>query len=205
MSVKNVVGSDSEDTRGELVRHARELFVHRGYAATTVGSIVRRAGMTKGALYHHFQDKEEIFRAVLEEMQSELTQGLREAAATRSDPLERLEVMARCYLRSSARPDFGPLVVVEAPAVLGWKEWCELTERHAASLFASVLAEAMQGGLVRREPPQEVARILLGTLDTAARVTATADSTESAGEDVWRTVARFLEGLRSRQGEEPAS
>lgn len=197
MIVKRDGRSSPERTRTELVDTARELFLERGYSQTSVAEIVDSAGVTKGALYHHFRDKEEIFRAVLEEMYGDLLSSLEAAARAQKGRRERVEAMARRYLERCADPGFAGLALSEAPAVLGWKEWCRLTARHGTRAFARELRAATREGMLRAgASPDDLAQVILGTLDTAARVASDGSSSAAeAGEKAWRTVEKLLEGV----------
>ena len=123
----------SAATRARLVKAARELFAERPYADVGTEEIVRRADVTRGALYHHFTDKRDLFRAVHEQLEAELVesigQQLMEAAS--EDPVEGLRIGVRSYLDACEDPSFARVTLIDAPAVLGWTEWRRIDEEYA--------------------------------------------------------------------------
>src|SRR3712207_1328156 len=104
MDVKRTKAEQSEATRTALIAAARGLFTERGYAAVGTEEIVRAAGVTRGALYHHFSGKDDLFVAVFEEVEQELTQRIAEAALSAGDPYEALRIGAQAFLDSATEP-----------------------------------------------------------------------------------------------------
>src|SRR3954464_14217135 len=111
-NVKSKKAAQSEATRGALVRAARELFGDRGYSAVGTEEIVRAAGVTRGALYHQFEDKRALFRAVFEEVEAELIAGAIGHEAGHEDPLEAMKAACRGWLAASARPEAQRIVLL---------------------------------------------------------------------------------------------
>lgn len=200
MSVKNPRAAQAESTRKTLCRHARQVFAEEGYAEAATDEIVRRAGVTKGALYHHFENKLELYRAVVAEMEEELVSGVEAAAAPHRDPWKRLQAMARAYLDACLDSELARILVLEAPAVLGWREWCSLARGHEIAVFAEALRQVAAAGLVAETETETAAQVLLGALNTAARVIATAPDPKAARSQVEETIERLLVGLRSPAG-----
>jgi AcrR family transcriptional regulator len=197
MDVKSPRAERGEQTRRTLLSFARRLFARKGYAETSTREIVDAAGLTKGALYHHFEDKLELYRAVVEEMARELVERTEAAAAGCPDPWERLETMCRAYLDASLDSDFTRTLVLEAPAVLGWKAWCEIGDRHEIRAFAACLRDAAAAGRVPSDSVEGTAQVLLGALNTAARLIATAPDPAAARAQAERTIGRLLAGLHA--------
>ena len=161
----------SESTQRALLHSARELFGARGFAGTSLGEVVQHAGVTKGALYHHFIGKEALFLAVFEEVERDLVIDLRQAAAEQSDPRERLRVGCRAFLKACLNPVVQQIMLLDAPAVLGWETWREIDSCHFAALLRSGLEAALPG------PHQEAlvvsrVQILRGALTEAALLVA---------------------------------
>jgi AcrR family transcriptional regulator len=187
-------------TRAALVRAARQLFAQRGYAAVGTEEIVRQAGVTRGALYHHFGGKEDLFLAVFHEVEAELTQRIgaivMEAAAT--DPLEAMRAGTAAFLEAAREPAIQRITMIDAPAVLGWEEWRRLGERYGMALVTASVQAAIDGGALERQPVRPLAHILLGALEEAAMLVARADDPRATQEEVGATLDRVLEGLRAR-------
>jgi AcrR family transcriptional regulator len=197
MSVKRDRAARAESTRNALRRKARLRFAQKGYADASTDQIVRQAGVTKGALYHHFADKLGLFRAVVEDLERELTARIEVAAARHDEPWQRLQAMCRAYLDACLDADLQRILVLEAPVVLGWRAWCEIDRRHGLGAFAACLGDVIAAGLVPDQSVETVAQVLLGTLNTGARVIATAPDPAAARERVGPTIDRLLEGLRA--------
>jgi AcrR family transcriptional regulator len=195
MEVKDARIQQGTETQRALRREARKLFARKGYAGANTNELVERASVTKGALYHHFANKKELYQAVVEDAEQELVEKL-EAAGAGKAPWERLRAMCRAYLDACRDPALARMLVLEAPVVLGWKTWCNLEQKYEVAAFARVLGEA--GGL--SEPAETLAQVILGALTTGARVIATAEDADKARVDVERTIDRLIAGLRSTAG-----
>src|SRR5919204_3047146 len=138
----------AEATRAALLAAARELFAQRGYGAVGTGEIVQRAGVTRGALYHHFSGKEDLFRAVYEELERELVERIATEAAAAGDPLAALRAGADVFLDACQDPAVSRIALVDAPSVLGWEQWREIGVRYGFGLGEGVLREAMEAGAI---------------------------------------------------------
>jgi AcrR family transcriptional regulator len=192
MEVKDARLAQGAETQRALRRQARKLFAQKGYSGANTNELVERARVTKGALYHHFTNKRELYQAVVEDMEQELVERI-EAAGAGLAPWERLSAMCTAYVEACRDPALARMLVLEAPAVLGWKTWCNLEQKYEVAAFARCLQEA--GGL--REPAETLAQVILGALTTGARVIATAPDPEAARVQVQQTIDRLVAGLRS--------
>jgi AcrR family transcriptional regulator len=189
----------SETTRARLVDAARELFADRGYADVGTEEIVRRAAVTRGALYHHFDDKRDLFRAVHEGIEASLAAeiGARIAAEAEAgtDPREVLAIGARAFLDACERPEIARIALVESPAVLGWTEWREIDERYGLGLVTAALELGMDSGALTRRPVKPLAHLLLGAMGEAGMVIANAEDPGAARREVEPALLGLLEGL----------
>jgi AcrR family transcriptional regulator len=186
-------------TRAELLRVARELFAARGYADVGTEEIVRTAHVTRGALYHHFADKRDLFRAVHEQMEAELVEAIQQrlVSSAAGDPIEGLQTGIRSYLDACADPSFARITLVDAPAVLGWEEWRRIDEQHALRLILLGLEGAMEAGALRRQPVRPLAQLMLGTMGEAGLVIANASDPEATRTEIETALLAWLEGLRT--------
>jgi AcrR family transcriptional regulator len=117
----------SQATRRQLVTSARALFGARGYADVGTEEIVRAAGVTRGALYHQFRDKADLFAAVAEEVEAEIAERIATGAAdTAADPVGALRIGAQLFLNACTEPEVERIILLDAPAVLGWEAWRDL-------------------------------------------------------------------------------
>jgi AcrR family transcriptional regulator len=185
-------------TRSELMRTARELFAERGYAGVGTEEIVARAGVTRGALYHHFEDKKDLFRAVHEELERDLVASIGEQIADIDDPWELLVHGMRAFLNACTDPALIRIALVDAPVVLGWEEWREVDARYGLGLVSSGLQNAMDRGAFRRLDVRPLAHLLLGSMTEAAMMIAYARDHEAARREVEGPLVALLEGLRDR-------
>jgi AcrR family transcriptional regulator len=185
-------------TRSELMRTARELFAERGYAGVGTEEIVARAGVTRGALYHHFEDKKDLFRAVHEELERDLVASIGEQIADIDDPWELLVRGMRAFLNACTDPALIRIALVDAPVVLGWEEWREVDARYGLGLVSSGLQNAMDRGAFRRLDVRPLAHLLLGSMTEAAMMIAYARDHEAARREVEGPLLALLEGLRDR-------
>jgi AcrR family transcriptional regulator len=194
----NLKAEQAEATRAALVSAARELFAERGYAAVGTEEIVRRARVTRGALYHHFKGKDDLFRAVVEIVEAELTEriGAQAAAAAGGDALDVLRAGANAFLDASLEPEVQRIIMLDAPAVLGWEAWHEIGERYGLGLVMAVLGAAMEAGAIKPLPLRPLAHVIIGALDEAAMLVARADDDGTTRREVGETIEAILAGLR---------
>jgi AcrR family transcriptional regulator len=186
----------SRATRDGLLSAARTLFAERGYAAVGTEEIVRAAGMTRGALYHQFRDKEQLFEAVFEQVEAETTQRIAEGAlAAASDPLAALRAGSHAFLAVCAEPEIERIILLDAPAVLGWERWREIGFRHGLGLVVGVLQAGMDAGVIAQQPITPLAHLLLGALDEGALYAARSQDPETARAEVEQIIDRLIDGL----------
>lgn len=197
MEVKQPRASRAEATQKTLRRQARKLFAQKGYSGANTGELVSRARVTKGALYHHFENKRELYYTVVEDLERELVERIEAAAAAFRDPWDQLRAMCRAYLEACRDPALARTLVLEAPVVLGWKTWCELEQRYEVAAFARRLKQAGGVGTGLEQPAETLAQVILGALTTGVRVIATAENSDVARVKVQDTIDRVLGGLRA--------
>ena len=190
--------AQSAATRAKLVKVARKLFAKHGYSGVGTEEVVKRAGVTRGALYHQFEDKKDLFRAVFEQLQEELFQKVVARGATQSDPVEELKAGARYWLELCLEPEVQRIVLLDAPAVLGWEEWREVGGRWGIQLVEAGLAGAMEAGAMERLPVSPLAHVLMGALDEAALYVTEADDKTTANAEMTQVLERLIDTLRPR-------
>lgn len=187
----------SDVTRGALLSVARELFTERGYAATSTTEIADRAGVTRGALYHHFAAKDDLFRAVFEELEAEVAERVAREALAGGDPVEQLRLGCRAFLDVCLDPAVQRIVLLEGPAVLGWETWQEIEERYGYGLVATGVEAAITAGFFDTQPVPPLAHVLFGALAQAGLVVARAADPGAARTDMEAATDRLLDGLRA--------
>jgi len=183
----------SEATRRQLITAARRLFGARGYAAVGTEEIVRAAGVTRGALYHQFRDKADLFAAVAEEVEAEIAEQIAAGAAgAAADPVGALRAGARLFLHACAEPDVERIILLDAPAVLGWEAWRDLASRYGLGLVQLALQSAMDAGAIAPQPVIPLAHALVGALDECALYVARAGEPAAAREECAMIIDRIL-------------
>jgi AcrR family transcriptional regulator len=187
----------ADATRTALSAAARQLFTERGYAATSTTEIVERAGVTRGALYHHFAAKEDLFRAVFEQLEGQVTEHVAKEALTSTDPLEQLRRGTRAYLDACIDPAVQRVVLLEGPSVLGWQTWQEVEQRYGYGLVVAGVEAAIGAGLIAAQPVEPLAHVLFGALTEAGMVVARADDSDAARAEMEAAMDRLLDGLRA--------
>lgn len=184
-------------TRTELLRAARELFAARGYADVGTEEIVRGANVTRGALYHHFEDKRDLFRAVHLQIVDELLASIAAQTAGSADAWEALTRGVRAFLDLCEDPAVIRISHLDAPAVLGWAEWREIDAQRWLGLVTMALQEAMDSGVLRRREVQPLAHMLMGAMVEASMLIANAADPAAARAEVEGPLLALLEGLRA--------
>jgi AcrR family transcriptional regulator len=172
------------------------LFGARGYAAVGTEEIVRAAGVTRGALYHQFRDKAGLFAAVAEEVEAEIAGRIAAGAAAEStEPTDVLRVGARLFLEACAEPEVERIILLDAPAVLGWEAWRDLYARYGFGLVRLALQSAMDSGAIVPQPVTPLAHALIGALDECALYVAGAEDRATAQQECFAIFDQILRGL----------
>ena len=155
-------------TRLRLLGAARELFGERGYEDTSVEEVLAASGVARGALYHHFHSKAELFDAVTEALFAEIASTTDAAAREEATPLERLRAGAGAWLDMARRPAIQRIVLLDSPAVLGWARWRALDEQHSLGDLRASLRRLAREGRVPAGQEEILAYMLLAALNEAA-------------------------------------
>lgn len=195
----------SDRTRRALVRAGRRLFTRHGYGAVGTEAIVRAAGVTRGAMYHQFAGKSELFEAVFEAVEAavmtRLARRLDEVerlSGNAPDALELLERGIEAWLDVCRDREVQQIVLLDGPAVLGWERWREISLRHAGAMMEAALEGAMANGHLRAQPVRPLALVLIAALDEAALYVARADDPESARSEMVAALDHLVGGLAQR-------
>ena len=181
-----------------MVATARRLFAEQGYFKTGTTEIVQAAGVgTRGALYHHFDNKQALFLAVLEEIEVDL--GAKVGVTATGDTwLERLEQALSAFLDASLEPEVRRVLLIDGPAVLGWDVWREIEARYGLGAIRLMLSEGVAEGSIVDVDADAMAHLLLSMVDEAALFIAHADDPAAARVPGGPSVAALLEGLAVR-------
>jgi AcrR family transcriptional regulator len=184
-------------TRTALIAAGRARFAERGYENVSSEEIAAAAGVTRGALYHHFDGKRELFAAVFEEVEAELVASFDLSGLDGEDPIGVLIAAADQFLDLSLGSEVQRIALLDAPAVLGWEAWHEAEKRYGLGLIEAGLTTAIAAGQVRPLPVAEVALMLLGAMIEAALQLTRAGDQALARERTGTALRALLEGLRT--------
>jgi AcrR family transcriptional regulator len=185
----------SRTTRAALVTSARRLFAERGYAHVPAEEIVTTAGVTRGALYHHFADKQQLFRAVFEELEGEVTAEVAAAVAAAPDRPTSMVVGLGRFLDVCQRPEVAQIALTDAPAVLGWQTWREIEARHGLGVITEGLQAAARDGLLVPAPVPVLAQLVLSAVIEAALLITHAADPAAARADAEQALLALLSGM----------
>lgn len=184
-------------TRAALLAEGRRRFAADGYHAVVLADVAAAVGVTKGAAYHHFASKPGLFRAVVADVQHELGERVADAADRHGDPWERLRAGCRAFLAAGQDPTVRRIVLVDAPAVLGWDEWRAMDEDSSARHLAEALGDLVRAGVIDSQPVEPLARLLSGAMNEAALWLARSADPDALGRTE-EALDRLLAGLRRR-------
>jgi AcrR family transcriptional regulator len=187
----------SAATKDALVAAARPLFAAQGFGGVATEAIVRAAGVTRGAMYHQFADKTELFAAVFEAVEAEVTErvGAAVLGAGTADPIEMMTLGAQTWLDECADPEVHRIILLEAPVVLGWERWREVGLRYGMGLVQGLLTRAIEVGRIPAQPVVPLAHVLIGALDEAALYVARSDDPVRARDEVAAVLDRLVRAL----------
>ncbi len=185
-----------EATETALIAEARQRFAAEGYASVRLSDVVDALGLTKGALYHQFAGKKDLFLAVLRQVQQEVADRVQAAAQPCADPWKELVAGCEAFLASYSNPEIRQIMLIDAPTVLGWREWKEMDGACSERLLTEVLTSLMADGILVSRPVEPVVHLLSGAMNEAALWLAETDS-PTALKDTMDTFQCMLGSLRT--------
>jgi len=197
MAERRTQAERREATRAALIGAGRRLFADRGYEAVSSEEIAAAAGVTRGALYHHFDGKRGLFAAAFEQIEDELVARFDFSGLAAGDPLSVLAEAIDQFLDLSLENEVQRIALIDGPSVLGWEAWHEIEARHGLGLIEAALNAAAEAGQLRDVPIPELALMLLGALIEAALQLARAEDQPAAKKRTGEALRALLEGLRA--------
>ncbi|HEV2027469.1 MAG TPA: helix-turn-helix domain-containing protein [Candidatus Dormibacteraeota bacterium] len=178
---------------------AERLFVTRGYARTSLEAIIAESGLTRGAIYHHFDGKEALFAAVAEAISARAAIGIALAAQSATGIDDRLRAVCNAYLDAGLSPAVRQVLLVDAPAVLGWEKWRTIGTPQGLGFLEMLIQSAVANDAVADLPVRALAHALLGAINELNMSLAASDDKDRARLEAGLVVDRLLSGLRPRQ------
>ena len=190
----------TEATRADLIAAARKLFTEKSYAETGTPEIVAAAGVTRGALYHHFADKQALFAAVVEQEAAAVAQEIERASPPSLFPRDALIAGSDAYLAAMRTPGRTRLLLLDGPAVLGRAAMDAIDNRHGSRSLREGLVAAMRAQAMTRLPAEALTALLAAAFDRAAL----AIETGASAEDYRAVLMALIDGLSPALPQAPA-
>ena len=187
----------SAATRDALIAAARKLWGLRGYADVGTPEIATAAGVTRGAMYHQFADKAALFREVVEVVEQDVMarMALVVAESAVTTPADAIRAAVDAWLDVSGDPEVRQLILLDGPSVLGWAEFRDVAQRYSLGMTEQLLSEAIRTGQLARQPVRPLAHVLIGALDEAAMVIATADDPQRVRRETREVLHHIINGI----------
>jgi len=190
---KNV--ARGRETREQLVRVATRLFATHGYEGTSIEAVLQETGASRGSLYHHFPGKEALFLAVLEDVEVRAIIGITASIVELTDPIEALRVACLAWIRQALDPEVQQIVLIDAPAVLGWQRFRELDEQNVLGQIRVALEAAAAIGRVEARHVDVFSHLVLVSVNEAAMLVARSPDPAAAMPGAQDAFEEFLRRL----------
>lgn len=182
-------------TRAHLIEVATRLFAERGYEGTSIEAVLAESGVSRGSLYHHFPGKDALFLAVLEDIGTSVGLPVAEEMRAAPNPIAALRIGCLAWIRLAGDPVIRQIMLIDAPAVLGWQRWRELDEQGPLGVIRGLLAGAAEAGRLEARHVDVFAHIVLAALNEVALMVARADDRAEALASAESAVTDFLDRL----------
>ena len=191
----------SAATRVALIAAARRLWGLRGYADVGTPEIAAAAGVTRGAMYHQFADKAALFREVVETVEQDVMTRMATVVASSGakTPADAIRAAVDAWLEVSGDPEVRQLILLDAPSVLGWAAFRDVAQRYSLGMTEQLLTEAIRAGQLARQPVRPLAHVLIGALDEAAMVIATAEDPKRARRETGQVLHRLIDAMLDKR------
>jgi len=180
----------------KLLRIARRMFSKRGYGNTSMEEIVRKADVTRGALYHHFSGKKELFLRVFEDALADVVKCLDKPPGEAANTWEKLLASTYAYLKACIDPELQQIILIDAPAILGWDVWRRVDEEKSVHILKGLLTKLMDEEVIESMPVDALTHIISGAVNESVLWIAQSQDPKKALEEVWSTMKWLLNSLR---------
>jgi len=200
---ENLRIAQGKATVTKIIRVAGRLFSKKGYAKTSVEDIVRKVGVTRGAVYHHFSGKDAIFLAVFEDAQSGIQDRILDEIRSVRDPWQRLTKGNYAFLKACADPKFQQIVAIDAPSALGWETWRRVDAQYSTKLLMDILEQLRDAEVIKPLPIEALTQIIAGASNNAAIWIAQSQDTKRALEEAQSIMEVLLRSLLKKPGTKP--
>lgn len=188
--------SETNETIQLLLKVARAHFTDRGYANAALEEIAEEAKVTRGALYHHFKNKQGLFLAVLELVQTEISDRVEREAVSTEDPWDQLLIGCRAFIAAVVEPQNKRIMLIDGPSVVGWEAWREMDEQNSMSHLREQLVMMQEQGILKPVPVDAMTHALSGALNECSLWIAQMPETAVGLEETMDVITGMLKGFR---------
>lgn len=188
--------AETTETIRKLIDIARTHFNSNGYADAALESIVHDANLTRGAIYHHFRNKKELFRIVLEDVQREVAEKVELESSTSEDVWQQLYLGCRAFIMAAVEERNRRIMLIDGPAILGWDVWREMDKNHSMRLLREQLEIMQNQRYFRMAPLDALTHFISGGLNETALWLANESSRSNALDETMKVLTVFLEGFK---------
>ncbi len=188
-------GDKGSSTRQHILAEATRLFTTHGYEETSIDAILKACAISRGALYHHFGSKDQLFEAVFEAIEEEVASATVAASRAAGDPAASLRAGCKVFLQMARIDRVRQIALIDAPSVLGWRRWREIEERHGFGMLKEGLRAATNAKGRKKEPVEELAHMLLASIIEAALLVTRADDPEAASRSGMAALDKLIDGI----------
>src|SRR5947209_7397518 len=190
--------AQGDATRRQLLDVATHLFAEQGYDLTSIEQVLGEAGVSRGSLYHHYDSKEQLFEAVVEQLEQGVVEQLMGVVVRHRDPVKILRAGCAHWIALAEDPAVRQIILTDAPAVLGWQRWREIDEQYGFGLLKHGVEAVAEAGRLAVGDVDVAARVLLGALNEAAMLIARPETGVAARRHATKAVDRVIDSfLRS--------
>ena len=197
MSKQNLKVEQGKQTRERLLLLAKGIFAEQGYAALTLDGLIKQAGLTKGAFYHHFPSKQALFEAVYIQAEEEVGERIMKASSSATEPWDQLLSGCDTYLEACADPGLQRILRLDGPSVLGWERWSEIDAEFGSGKLEAFLTQLNEGNIIRISSPKAAAHLLSGAMNEATFWIAESKNSDEALRESRETLRKLLKGFRA--------
>ena len=183
-------------TAAQLIAVARKFFTNRGYSRTSLEDVVREAGVTRGALYHHFDGKKGLFLSVFDDVQAEIGHRIIEVDESNLSIWDKFIACNRVFFEACLDSELQQIVLIDAPVVLGWSSWRNIDEKRTLGILRSHLKELLDKGIIKPLPLEPLTHAISGANNETLLWVSESDDHQKAFDEAWSTINEFLWSLR---------
>jgi AcrR family transcriptional regulator len=193
---RNLKVENGKKTAATLVKVAKHFFSEKGYVNTPMEEIVKEAGLTRGALYHHFGGKKGLFQAVFEDALDEINERIEKALDQSTNTWQSFISTTNTFLRACSEPEMQQIVLLDAPSILGWEVWRRVDEERTMVPLKNILTRLIEEGVIKPLPIEALSHIIGGATSEIVLWIAHSENPQKAMTEGYATLEVLYNSLR---------